>query len=207
MPVMEYALVGVLVVFLIFLFVETRSKSRRVRGAIAEIKRGIAEDSSMTASIGVFSPDTQTTVVIGASEELGAFYYRMLRQAKLIIKSRINLANLAKIELLINTRAVPVEAQSSQLTTSLRATDIADQTLSEFSADSIRQVDRSAMRIKFYDEAGLEKTLEITTFRSNDERQRFDRVSLIKNTVWWVAFLQMSSRTARRTKSSAEEIS
>lgn len=203
---MEYALVGVLMVFLIFLFVETRSKNRRVKTAVAEVKRGIAEDSSMTASIGVFTPDTQTTVVIGASEQLGAFYYRMLRQAKVIIKSRINLANLAKIELLVNGKPYPVAASSEQLTTALCATDIADQTLSEFSADSIRQVDRSAMRIIFYDEAGLEKTLEITTFRSSDERQRFDRVSLIKNTVWWVSFLQLSSRAARRTRATAEEI-
>lgn len=202
---MEYALIGILLLFLVFLFIETKRKAQRVQHAVMAEKRSIAEDSAMTASLGVFMPDTQTTVVIGASEQLGVFYYRMLRQAKVIIKSRINLANLARIELLINSQIHAVEARSEQLTTSLCATDIADAAISQLSADSIRQIERAAMRIIFYDEAGIEKTLEITTFRANDERQRFDRVQLLKNTVWWVAFLQLASRQARRTRSLADE--
>lgn len=201
---MEYALVGALLLFLVFLFVETKRKAQRVRLAVAEEKRAIAEDSSMTASIGVFTPDTATTVVIGASEQLGIFYYRMLRQARVIIKSRINLANLARIELLINGQPHPVTGESCQLTTTLCATDIADQTISGISADSIRQIDRSGLRVIFYDEGANEKTLEITSFRASDERQRFERVQLLKNTVWWVAFLQLASRQARRTRASID---
>lgn len=200
---MEYALTGVLLLFLIYLFVEARRKNGRIQAAISEEKRLIAEDSGMTASIGVFSPDTQTSVVIGVSEQLGIFYYRMLRQAKVIIKSRINLANLSRIEFLVNGQETQIKAESEQPTLTLRATDIADRTISEFSADSIRQIERAAMRVSFFDDIGSEKTLDITTFRQKDERQRFERVQLLKNTVWWVALLQMASRQARHTRSQA----
>lgn len=201
---MEYALGGLLVIFLIYLFVETRRKSQRVNLAVLEEKRSIAEDSGMTASLGVFSPDIQTTVVIGASEELGIFYYRMLRQAKVIVRSRINLANLARVEFLLDGKPYPVSLESEQPTTSLRATDIAERTISGFSTDSLRQIARAALRVVFYDEIGNEKTLEITTLRSGDERQRFERMQLLKTTIWWTAFLQIASRQARRVRSRIE---
>lgn len=201
---MEYALVGILLLFLVFIFVEARRKAQRIQRVVTEEKRAIAIDSGMTASLGVFSPDTQTTVIIGASEQLGIFYYRMLRQTRVIIKSRLNLANLVRIELLINGQPHPIELKSEQPMTTLCATDIADSTISEFSADTIRQVERAALRIIFYDESGAEKTLEITTFRSRDERQRFERVHLLKNSVWWVAFLQLSSRQARRVRANTD---
>lgn len=201
---MEYALVGLLVIFLIFIFVEMQQKSKRVMRAVSEQKRLIAEDSGMTASIGAFSPDTQTTVIIGASEELGVFYYRMLRQSKVINRSRINLANLARVEFLMNGKNDSVSLESGQPTTSLQATDIADRTISQLSTDSIRQIQRAALRVIFYDETGAEKTLDITSLRAHDERQKFERVQLLKNTVWWVAFLQIASRQARRVRAKLE---
>ena len=201
---MEYALGGILVIFLIYLFVETKRKAQRVNLAVQAEKRQIAEDSGMTASIGVFSPDVQTTVVIGASDELGVFYYRMLKQARVSIRSRINLANLARVECVINGNPQPINAESDLATSTLKATEVADQVISQFSQDSIRQVQKAAIRIVFYDDAGLEKNLEITSFRSNDERQKFDRVQLLKNTVWWVAFLQIGSRQARRVRTKIE---
>lgn len=201
---MEYALVGLLVVFLVFLFFEVKRKAERVKLAVADEKRQIAEDSGMTASLGVFSPDTQTTVIIGASEELGIFYYRMMRQAKVIIRSRINLANLARIEFLLNGQPQRVAVESEQPTASLRATDVAEKTILSFSQDSLRQIQRAGLRVVFYDDLGQEKILEITTLRSNDERHRFERVQLLKTTVWWVAFLQMTSRQARHVKAKLE---
>lgn len=201
---MVYALVGLLLVFLIYLIIETRQKAQRIQRAVTAEKKIIAEDSGMTASIGVFSPDTQTTVVIGASEQLGLFYYRMLRQNKVIIKSKINLANLSRIELLLNGRQTPVATESEQLTVAMQATEIADRTLNSMSPDSIRQITRAAMRVNFFDEIGTEKNLEITTFRSSDERQRFERVSLLKNTVWWVAYLQLASRLSRQARAAVE---
>lgn len=201
---MIYGLVGLLALFLIFLFIETKRKSERIVKAVREEKRLIAEDSGMTASLAVFSPDIQTTVVIGASEEMGVFYYRMLRQAKVIIRSRINLANIARVEFLVNGKTQTVSLESDLPTSTLRATEVADRVISQYTTDSIRQIQRSGLRIVFYDETGLEKTLEITTFRSNDERQRFERLSLLKNTIWWEAFLQFASRHARHMRARLE---
>lgn len=181
-----------------------KRKSQRISQVVQMEKRQIADDSGMTAHIGVFSPDTQTTVVIGASDELGLFYYRMLKQAKVSIRSRINLANLARVECLFNGNPYPVTAESDLATSSLKATEIADQVISQFTQDSIRQIQKAAIRIIFYDETGLEKNLEITTFRGNDERQKFERVQLLKDTVWWVAFLQIGSRLARRVRAKIE---
>ena len=197
---MEYALGAVCVIFLIYLLMESKRKAARIVEAVAQEKSKIADDSGMTASLGVFTPDTQTTVIIGASEELGVFYYRMLRQSKVIIRSRINLANLARVELLINGQPVAVAAGSEQLTTSLRATEISDRTISLFSTDAIRSMQRAGLRVVFFDENGVEKSLEITSLRSEDERHRFERVQLLKTTIWWVAFLQMASRQARHLR-------
>lgn len=201
---MEYALVGLLILFLIFLFLETKRKAEKVKLAVTEQKRLIAEDSGMTASIGVFSPDVHATVVIGASEEKGLFYYRMLKQARLIVSSRINLANLARVEFLVNGAPHPLERESEQPTASLRATEIADDVISGMSADSLRQIQRAGIRVVFYDDTGAEKTLEITTLRAQDERHKFERVKLLKSSAWWVAFLQITSRQARRVRASLE---
>lgn len=201
---MEYALIGLLALFLVFLFIEMKRKSERIKIAVADEKRKIADDSGMTASLGVFTPDTQTTVIIGASEELGIFYYRMMRQARVIIRSRINMANLARIELLIDGTPTPVTIDSEQPTTSLKATDISEKTIGALSQDSLRQIQRAGLRVVFFDDMGTEKTLEITTLRSNDERHRFERVQLLKTTVWWVAFLQIASRQARHVRARME---
>lgn len=194
---LEYLLGGGLVVFLIGLYVETRRKADRTRGVIASEKERIADDSGMTATLGVFTPDTQTTVIIGASEELGVFYYRMLRQHRVINRSRINLANLARVEFLVNGNPSPVETGNEQLTTSLRATDAADRLIGAMSNEEIKAIRRAGLRVDFYDEAGNVKTLEITTLRADDERHRFERVQLLKTTIWWTAYLQVASRNAR----------
>lgn len=198
----ESILVGALIVFLVGLFVETRRKAERIRSAIAAEKSKIADDSGMTALLAVFTPDTQTAVVIGASEELGAFYYRMLRQARVIIRSRMSLASLDRIELLVNGEPRQVTGTSEQLTTSLRATDIADRMIGAMSNEEIKNIRKAAMRVNFHDESGAIKTLDITTMRVDDERHRFERVQLLKTTIWWVCFLQMASRNARHVLAS-----
>lgn len=202
---MTYALVGILIVFLLYLFFETKRKAQRIEKAVIDEKRAIAEDSGMTASIGVFTPDLQTTVIIGASETLGVFYYRMLRQAKLINRSRMNLANLSQTEFLVNGQARNIAEPMDLPTLTLSASDVADRTISQIPSDSLREIQRAALKVIFYDETGLEKTLEITTMRSNDERHKFERVQLLKNTIWWAAFLNLASRQARRTRASIEE--
>lgn len=202
---MTYALVGILIIFLLYLFFETKRKAQKIERAIAEEKRAIAEDSGMTASIGVFTPDLQTTVIIGASEALGVFYYRMLRQAKVINRSRMNLANLSRTDFMINGQPKNIAEPMELPTLTLTASDVADRTISQIPTDSLREIQRAALRVIFYDETGEEKTLEITTLRSNDERHKFERVQLLKNTIWWTAFLNLASRQARRTRASIED--
>lgn len=202
---MEATLGALLIAFLFFLYLETRRRAARLQNMIAMEKAGIADASRMTASIGVFTPDVQTTVIIGASEEYGAFYYRMLRQSKLINRSKINLANIARVELLINDRPYPFECDSTQPTTSLRATDLCGKVLALFSSEELKAIQRAAIRITFFSEIGNEKTLEITSLRTGDERHRFQRVQLLKNSIWWVAFLNMSSRQARHTRARLED--
>ncbi len=197
---MEVTLGALLIAFLLFLYLETKRRAARLQHLIAEEKAGIADASRMTASIGVFSPDVQTTVIIGASEEYGAFYYRMLRQSRVINRSKINLANIARADLLINNRPHEFDCDSEQPTTSLRATELCGKVLGFFSPEELKTIQRAAIRIVFFSDTGREKTLEITSLRTSDERHRFQRVQLLKNAIWWVAFLNMASRQARHLR-------
>ena len=202
---MEFTLGALLIAFLLFLYLETKRKTARAQRLIAEEKSGIADASRMTASIGVFYPDSQTTVIIGASEEFGAFYYRMLRQSKVINRSKINLANIARVDLLINSRPHEFDYDSEQATTSLRATELSGRVLSRFSPEELKTIQRAALRITFFSETGSEKNLDITALRTGDERHRFQRVQLLKNAIWWAAFLGIASRQARHLRTRLEE--
>ena len=158
----------------------------------------------MTASIGVFNPDRQSTVIVGASEEMGALYYRMLRGSKLINRTRINLANVIRVELLVNAQICPVDTDSDQPTTTLKSTDIANKTLAAFPPDVLHSIQKAALRIIFFSESGAEKTLEITSLRTNDDRHRFKRAQMLKNSIWWTAFLNISSRNSRHVRNRME---
>ena len=144
-------------------------------------------------------------MIIGASEEFGAFYYRMLRQSKVINRSKINLANIARVDLLINSRPHEFDYDSEQATTSLRATELSGRVLSRFSPEELKTIQRAALRISFFSETGSEKNLDITALRAGDERHRFQRVQLLKNAIWWVAFLGIASRQARHLRTRLEE--
>ena len=195
---MEYILVALLIGFLLFFLLEAKQKAAKLQVVIDEEKSDIATESGMTASIGVFYPDSQTTVIIGASEELGAFYYRMLRQGKLNNRSKINIANLVKIELLLNGHPYDFAIESDEATTSLKSSDIANKVVNNMSSEGLNAIQRAALRINFVSEGGSEKTLDITSLRTGDERYRFQRVQMLKNSIWWVSFLNLSSRNARR---------
>lgn len=119
----------------------------------------------MTATMAVFYPDAQTTVVMGASEEYGALYYRVLRQTKVINRSKINLSNIARAELLFNDQLQELTCSSEQPTSSLKATEISNKVLSRFSPDTLKSLRRVGLRIIFLSETGSEKTLEITVLR------------------------------------------
>lgn len=114
----------------------------------------------------------------------------------MINRSKINLANIARVDLLINSRPHEFECDSEQATTSLRATELSGRVLSRFSPEELKTIQRAALRITFFSETGSEKNLDITALRTGDERHRFQRVQLLKNAIWWAAFLGIASRQA-----------
>lgn len=201
---MEFTVGAVVVIFLLFIYLETKRRNARQLQLIAEEKSEIAAASRMTATLAVFYPDAQTTVIMGASEEFGALYYRVLRQTKVINRSKINLSNISRVELLLNGQPQEVSCSSDQPTSSLKATEISNKVLSRFSPDTIKSLRRVGLRIIFLSETGSEKALEITVLRSGDERQRFKRVELLKSAVWWCEFLNIGSRQARHVRARLE---
>lgn len=202
---MNFTIAAALVFFLVLVYLDAKRKTARHRRLIAEEKSGIASASRMTAKIGVFYPDIETTVVMGASEEYGACYYRVLRQGKVIHRSKINLANIVRVELLVNSQVREFDFTSEQPTSSLRATEVAGKTMSRFTPEELKVLQRAGLRIVFLNEEEAEKSLEITVLRMGDERHSFKRMELLKNAVWWAEFLNLSARKARMQRTCLEE--
>ena len=197
---MTVTIVAVLFFLLVGIYANARMRVARHLRCISEEKGDIARVSGMTASIGVFYPDVNTTVVMGVSEEIGACYYRVLRDGKVINRSRINLANINRVELLINGEVRDVGIVSGQATSFLKATDVAGRILTRYSSADLRVMQRAGLRIIFVSEGGVEKQLEITVLRMSDERHKFKRMELFKDTVWWAVFLDSASANARFIK-------
>lgn len=197
---MTLTIVAVLFLLIVGIYANARMRVARHLRCISEEKGDIARVSGMTASIGVFYPDVNTTVVMGVSEEIGACYYRVLRDGKVINRSRINLANINRVELLINGEVRDVGIVSGQATSFLKATDVAGRILTRYSSADLRVMQRAGLRIVFVSEGGAEKQLEITVLRMSDERHKFKRMELFKDTVWWVVFLDSASANARYIK-------
>lgn len=126
---MTVTIVALLFLLLLAVYINARVRTARHLRCIDEEKGDIARTSGMTASIGVFYPDVSTTVVIGVSEEVGACYYRVLRDGKVINRSRINLANIVRVELLVNGEPRDMGITSSQSSSFLKATDVAGRVL------------------------------------------------------------------------------
>ena len=197
---MTLTIVALLFLLLAGIYINAKRRTARHLRCIAEEKGDIARASGMTASMGVFYPDVSATVVMGVSEEIGACYYRVLRDGKVINRSRINLANIRRVELLVNGEARDVGIASAQATSFLKATDVAGRILARYSPADLRLMQRAGLRIVFAGENGAEKQLEITVLRMTDERHKFNRMELFKDTVWWVVFLDSASANARHIR-------
>lgn len=195
---MNLMIIAVLLLVLGAIYMDARMRTERHLQCIADEKSDIAKTSGMTASIGVFYPNVSTTVVIGASEDTGACYYRVLREGKVINRSRINLAKIVRVELLVNGERHALDTASPQASSFLKATDIASRSMSIFSSEELRATQRAGLRIVFLNESGEEKMLEITVLRMGDERHRYKRMELFKDAVWWTVFLDNASANARR---------
>ena len=197
---MTLTIVALLFLLLVGIYLNVRMRAARHLRSIAEEKGDIAKASGMTASIGVFYPDVSTTVIVGVSEEIGACYYRVLRNGKVINRSRINLANIRRVDLLVNGEPRDVGVASTQATSFLKATDVAGRILARYSSADLRLMQRAGLRLNFAGDDGAEKQLEITVLRMNDERHKFKRMELFKDAVWWTVFLDNASHNARRIK-------
>ena len=197
---MTLTIVALLFLLLVGIYINARMRTARHLRCIAEEKGDIARASGMTASIGVFYPDVSATVVMGVSEEIGACYYRVLRDGKVINRSRINLANIRRVDLLVNGEPSEVGISSAQATSFLKATDVAGRILSRYSPADLRLMQRAGLRIGFVSETADDKQLDITVLRMNDERHKFKRMELFKDAVWWTVFLGSASDNARRIK-------
>lgn len=202
---MNFTIAAALVFFLALVYLDAKRKTARHRRLIAEEKSSIASASRMTAKIGVFYPDIETTVVMGASEDYGACYYRVLRQGKVIHRSKINLANIVRVELLVNSQVRAFDITSEQPTSALRATEVAGKTMSRFTPEELKILQRAGLRIIFLNEEEAEKSLEITVLRMGDERHSFKRMELLKNAVWWAEYLNLVARKARMQRACLTE--
>ena len=197
---MTLTIVALLFLVLVGIYLNARMRAARHLRIIAEEKGDIAKSSGMTASIGVFYPDVNATVILGVSEEIGACYYRVLRDGAIINRSRINLANIRRVELLVNGEVREVGVSSAQATSFLKATDVAGRILTKYSPADLRLMQRAGLRITFASENSDDKQLEITVLRMNDERHKFKRMELFKDAVWWTVFMGSASDNARRIK-------
>jgi len=155
---MILTIVALLFLLLVGIYLNVRMRAARHLRAIAEEKGDIAKASGMTASIGVFYPDVGTTVIVGVSEEIGACYYRVLRNGKVINRSRINLANIRRVDLLVNGEPRDVGVASTQATSFLKATDVAGRILASYSSADLRLMQRAGLRLTFAGDDGAEKT-------------------------------------------------
>ncbi len=195
---MNFTIVAALIVFLVFIYVDARRRTAQHLQCIAEEKSSVATASGMTASVGVFYPDVRTAVVMGASEDTGACYYRVLREGKVINRSKISLANIVRVDLLLNSSPRDLPLESQQATSFLKATEVASKGISTFSPAELQALQKAALRLVFMDGNGVEKLLEITVLRMGDERHRFKRLELLKDAIWWYAFLNSAAHNARR---------
>lgn len=197
---MEAAAIGLGIVFIVIMFLSARNKLKKIREAVAQAQTEISQESEMTASVGLFHPDATSTVVIGASEEKGIFYYRLLQSGKTVVATKMNLANLSRVELIVDHGVKDFDCfTSDQPTTSLKAKEVCGNVLSHYAPTAIKALRRAALRISFVSESGEVKTLEITSLReTNNEGD--EGIQAFRNAIWWVAFLNIASRNSRHKR-------
>ncbi len=186
-----------LVAAFIGIFLDARRRSRRLTRRIAEEKADIVSESGATANIGVFHSASDMAVILAASEERGAFYYKVLRKGKAINRSRINLANVVKTDLIVDFSVKNLGAYSRQKPSAQVATDVASRVAAQYSPAELRALRRIGLRITFLDEGGQTKVLDTTVMRADNDQHRFRRVELLKDAVWWTVFLNSACAKAK----------
>ena len=137
---MQFIVFGILLLTVFAIYFEARRRVAKHQQDIAEEKSEIAEETRMTAQMAVFSAPNDGTYVVAASEEMGAFYYRLLQRGKETVRVKLNLANVLNADLLINGTIQTVEAESGQTSLSNRASEVTALLLSHYPPEIVRGI-------------------------------------------------------------------
>ncbi len=180
------------------IYMEARRRLLLQRRLIAAIKSEIADDTRMTAQIGVYSGADQSTVVIGVSEEMGGFYYRVVRQHAEAGRGKINLCNVTSVDLIIDGQLQDIHEGSSDMPTSTAsATDLSSRLLSQYPPDKVNAMQRIELRIAYLSESGGEHVLELSALRPSMTPRRRNRTQILKNAIWWCVFIRLAAQHTR----------
>ncbi|MBO4301706.1 MAG: thioredoxin [Desulfovibrio sp.] len=191
-------IVVVLIAVLVGIFLDARRRMWRHSRSLAAEKASIVSDSGATASIGVFHSPGDVSVILAASEERGALYYRVLRKGKVLNRSRINLANVVKTELLVDLTVRDPGPYSPQMPSAHVATEVSSREVAKCSPEQLRALQRVGVRIIFQDNGGQTKAFETTVMRADHDTHRSRRAELFKDAIWWTVFLNSASAKARK---------
>lgn len=197
---MQFIVFGILLLTVFAIYFEARRRVAKHQQDIAEEKSEIAEETRMTAQMAVFGAPHDGTYVVAASEEMGAFYYRLLQRGKETVRVKLNLANVIGADLLINGSLQTVEAESSQTTLSNRASEVTALLLSYYPPEVVRSITTIGLRITYNSDSGEQRNLDMLVLDDKDQRNKNSRIQVLKNTIWWWQYLRMAARQARRTQ-------
>ena len=197
---MQFIVFGILLLTVFAIYFEARRRVAKHQQDIAEEKSEIAEETRMTAQMAVFSAPNDGTYVVAASEEMGAFYYRLLQRGKETVRVKLNLANVLNADLLINGTIQTVEADSGQTSLSNRASEVTALLLSHYPPEIVRSTTTIGLRVTYNSDSGEQRNLDMLVLDDKDQRHKNSRIQVLKNTIWWWQYLRMAARQARRTQ-------
>ncbi len=197
---MQFIVFVILLLTAFAIYFEARRRVAKHQQDIAEEKSEIAEETRMTAQMAVFGAPNDGTYVIAASEEMGAFYYRLLQRGKETVRVKLNLANVLNADLLINGTLQTVEAESAQSTLSNRASEVTALLLSYYPPEVVRGITTIGLRVTYNSESGEQRNLDMLVLDDKDQRHKNSRIQVLKNSIWWWQYLRMAARQARRTQ-------
>ena len=197
---MQFIVFGILLLTVFAIYFEARRRVAKHQQDIAEEKSEIAEETRMTAQMAVFSAPNDGTYVVAASEEMGAFYYRLLQRGKQTVRVKLNLANVLNADLLINGTIQTVEADSGQTSLSNRASEVTALLLSHYPPEIVRSITTIGLRVTYNSDSGEQRNLDMLVLDDKDQRHKNSRIQVLKNTIWWWQYLRMAARQARRTQ-------
>ena len=195
-----------LIAVLVGIFLDARRRTQKHVHCIAKERSSIISESGATASSGVFHSPGDTTIMLGASEELGVMYYRLLCKGEVINRSRFNLFRIARAELHVDFAPLDLGSYSRAKPGANVATEVASRELAKYTLEELRALRRVVMRIFFIDEKRKIKRLEIIVMRSDIEMHRSSCMELFREAIWWTVFLNCAGEKARDAQKRKEEL-